>query len=101
MKDATGSLTSAQELRTGGVLVIAAITPAAAIEMPFSAYGFSVYDEATLEGTCVAAAFRSVQITHYMEPLTRATEEGAMREFMLLRVSVRERSRLLRWAPIA
>jgi hypothetical protein len=42
-----------------------------------------------------------VQITHYMEPLTRATEEGAMREFMLLRVSVRERSRLLRWAPIA
>lgn len=75
-------------LRSCGVLVIAAITPEAAIEMPFAAYGFNVYDASTLEDACVAAGFPSVQISRYVEPLAGPAQDGTAREFALLRASV-------------
>lgn len=75
-------------LRASGVLVIAAITPESSIEMPFAAYGFAVYDAATLEGACLAAGFQSVEITRYVESRAGVAQEGAPREFVLLRAAI-------------
>lgn len=72
-------------LRVGGTLVIAAITPEAAIEMPFAEYGFSVHDATALEAAWLAAGFGRVGITRYLEPLGDPPREQGPREFYLLR----------------
>ncbi len=72
-------------LRADGVLVIAAITPEAAIDMPFATYGFTVHDAATLEAACNAAGFYQIGITRYLEPLLDPPQEAGPREFYLLR----------------
>ncbi|MFM0739284.1 class I SAM-dependent methyltransferase [Paraburkholderia xenovorans] len=71
-------------LRAGGTLVIAAITPEAAVEMPFEKYGFTVHDATTLEHACVAAGFESITITRYVEPPLDPPQEFGPREFYLL-----------------
>jgi ubiquinone/menaquinone biosynthesis C-methylase UbiE len=71
-------------LRAGGVLVIAAITPRAAAEMPFAKYGFTIHDAATLEAACIAAGFEQIGITRYVEPLLDPPQEFGAREFYLL-----------------
>ncbi|HZZ04790.1 class I SAM-dependent methyltransferase [Paraburkholderia sp.] len=72
-------------LRAGGVLVIAAVTPEAAAEMPFAKYGFTVDNAAALEAACIAAGFDHVGITRYVEPLLDPPQEFGAREFYLLR----------------
>ncbi|MFM0341323.1 class I SAM-dependent methyltransferase [Paraburkholderia fungorum] len=72
-------------LRADGVLVIAAITPEAAIDMPFVTYGFAVHDAAALEAACSAAGFHQIGITRYLEPLLDPPQETGQREFYLLR----------------
>jgi len=72
-------------LRVDGTLVIAAITPEAAIEMPFAEYGFTVHDAAALEAACLAAGFGRIGITRYLEPLSDPPQEHGPREFYLLR----------------
>ncbi|WP_168789241.1 class I SAM-dependent methyltransferase [Paraburkholderia aromaticivorans] len=74
-------------LRVDGTLVIAAITPEAAIEMPFAEYGFTVHDAAALEAACVTAGFDRIGITRYLEPLSDPPQERGPREFYLLRAS--------------
>ena len=74
-------------LRSNGVLAIAAITPDAAIEMPFAAYGFAVYDALALELACMAAGFNQVCIEPFVEPLTNPQAEAAPREFFLVSAS--------------
>jgi arsenite methyltransferase len=74
-------------LRSNGVLAIAAITPEAAIEMPFAAYGFAVYDALALELACMAAGFNQVCIEPFVEPLTNPQAEAAPREFFLVSAS--------------
>ncbi|MFM0730614.1 class I SAM-dependent methyltransferase [Paraburkholderia sediminicola] len=71
-------------LRAGGVLVIAAVTPEAAAEMPFAKYGFTVDNAAALEAACIAAGFGQVGITRYVEPLLDPPQEFGAREFYLL-----------------
>ncbi|MFM0500653.1 class I SAM-dependent methyltransferase [Paraburkholderia caffeinilytica] len=71
-------------LRPGGVLVIAAITPEAAVEMPFARYGFTVDNAAALEAACVAAGFNQIGITRYVEPVLDPPQEFGPREFYLL-----------------
>ncbi|CAE6766343.1 class I SAM-dependent methyltransferase [Paraburkholderia haematera] len=71
-------------LRSGGALVIAAITPEAAAEMPFAKYGFTVDNAATLEAACMAAGFGRIGITRYVEPLLDPPQEFGPREFYLL-----------------
>jgi SAM-dependent methyltransferase len=71
-------------LRVGGVLVIAAITPQAAADMPFARYGFTVDDAAALEAACIAAGFDRIGITRYVEPLLDPPQEFGAREFYLL-----------------
>lgn len=84
--DLTRGLTELRRvLCADGVLVIAAITPASAAEMPFAAYGFTVHDAATLETACANAGFRQIGITRYVEPLTEPPQENGPREFFLLR----------------
>ncbi|TDY20478.1 methyltransferase family protein [Paraburkholderia sp. BL6665CI2N2] len=72
-------------LRVEGTLVIAAITPEAAIEMPFAEYGFTVHDAAALEAACLAAGFDRIGITRYLEPLSDPPQERGPRAFYLLR----------------
>lgn len=72
-------------LRVDGTLVIAAITPEAAVEMPFADYGFAVHDAATLEAACVEAGFDDIGITRYLEPLADPPQDTGQREFYLLR----------------
>ncbi|ASL46849.1 Demethylrebeccamycin-D-glucose O-methyltransferase [Burkholderia sp. AD24] len=72
-------------LRMNGTLVIAAITPEAAVEMPFADYGFTVHDAATLEAACMGAGFDEIGITRYLEPLADPPQEIGQREFYLLR----------------
>ncbi|CAE6728763.1 2-methoxy-6-polyprenyl-1,4-benzoquinol methylase, mitochondrial [Paraburkholderia domus] len=72
-------------LRASGVLVIAAITPEAANEMPFAKYGFTVHDAKMLELACIAAGFDQVGITRYVEPLLDPPQEFGPREFYLVR----------------
>ena len=71
-------------LRAGGELVIAAITPEAAAEMPFAKYGFAVDNAAALEAACLAAGFDRIGITRYVEPLLDPPQEFGPREFYLL-----------------
>ncbi|ANB77247.1 methyltransferase type 11 [Paraburkholderia phytofirmans OLGA172] len=71
-------------LRSDGVLVIAAITPEAAVEMPFAQYGFTVDNAAALEAACMAAGFDRIGITRYVEPLLDPPQEFGPREFYLL-----------------
>lgn len=72
-------------LREDGTLVIAAITPDAAIDMPFAKYGFTVHDATALEAACVAAGFDRIGITRFVEPLSDPPQAYGPREFYLLR----------------
>lgn len=72
-------------LHVGGTLVIAAITPEAAAELPFADYGFAVHDAATLEAACAAAGFDDIGMTRYLEPLADPPQETGQRVFYLLR----------------
>lgn len=72
-------------LRDGGVLVIAAITPAAAIDQPFAAHGFAVHSDVELETAGAGAGFGQIGITRFVEPLLDPQQENGPREFYLLR----------------
>lgn len=56
-------------LRAKGVLVIVAITPGSATELPFAKYGFQVYGANTLTRACTSAGFRGVNVKRYQDPL--------------------------------
>ena len=84
--DLTAGLTQMRRvLCLDGTLVIAAITPEAATEMPFARYGFAVHDATALESACVAAGFDRIGITRYVEPLSEPPQSFGPREFYLLR----------------
>ncbi|MFM0417756.1 class I SAM-dependent methyltransferase [Paraburkholderia aromaticivorans] len=72
-------------LQLDATLVIAAITPGAAIELPFAEYGFTVHDATALEAACVAAGFDRIGITRFVEPLSDPPQQYGPREFYLLR----------------
>lgn len=76
-------------LRTDGALVIAAITPEAAAEMPFAVFGFAAHDAATLEAACIAAGFERVHVGRFVEPFADLPSmKGAQpRAFYLLRAT--------------
>lgn len=76
-------------LRSGGLLVIAAITPEAAIEMPFAEHGFAVHSAVELETACVDTGFHQIGITRFVEPPVESPQENAPREFYLLRACAR------------
>ncbi|WGS52062.1 class I SAM-dependent methyltransferase [Paraburkholderia sp. D15] len=79
-------------LRQDGTLVIAAITPESAAEMPFAVFGFAVHDAATLEAACIVAGFERVSVGRFVEPSLDPLADppalrDAPREFYLLRAS--------------
>ncbi|MBB5404647.1 class I SAM-dependent methyltransferase [Paraburkholderia youngii] len=74
-------------LRDEGQLVIAAMTPEAALSMPFSRHGFRVYGPTTFREACFEAGFDHVQIERYVDHGAAAPAPAALRTFFLVRAS--------------
>ncbi|MCP3707073.1 class I SAM-dependent methyltransferase [Paraburkholderia sp. CNPSo 3274] len=74
-------------LRDEGQLVIAAMTPEAALSIPFSRHGFRVYGPTAFREACFEAGFDHVQIERYVDHGSAAPAPAAQRTFFLVRAS--------------
>ncbi|MEM5447767.1 class I SAM-dependent methyltransferase [Paraburkholderia guartelaensis] len=74
-------------LRDEGQLVIAAMTPEAALSMPFSRHGFRVHGPTAFREACFEAGFDHVQIERYVDHGSAAPAPAAQRTFFLVRAS--------------
>ncbi|WP_321930971.1 class I SAM-dependent methyltransferase [Paraburkholderia guartelaensis] len=74
-------------LRDRGQLVVAAMTPEAALSMPFSRHGFRVYGPSSFREACFEAGFVHVQIERYADRATAPPAPSVQRTFFLVRAS--------------
>lgn len=74
-------------LRPEGVLVLAGITPEAAVSLPIIQHGFRIYDQTRLEEMHRAAGFRSTDVEVYREVTQRLDGGTHERSYFLLRAT--------------